>query len=352
VLRIAAMRMSNKEIGEAQVLEKFGVTPDKVVDVQSLAGDSVDNVPGVPGIGLKTGAELINTYGSLEALLGRASEIKQNKRRENLIAFAEQARISKRLVTLDDHVPVEEDVGSFAVDTPKASQLIGFLKALEFSTFTRKVAGELQADMAAIEPVPVEINHWPPEGGLAPTPAPKLAAAPAAESGVPETVIAPPPQPSSAEGEDDLELHLRAIPVIHAAYETVTTAERLRAWVAAAEAQGFVSFDSETDSLDAMRAEIAGLSLALEPGRACYVPLNHKSLGEGLFGGERLAGLLGEEEALAIVAPLLAAPHVLKIGQNLKFDMLVLKQRGITIAPFDDTMLMSYAFESGDVGHG
>ena len=343
--------MKDKEIGEAQVLEKFGVTPDKVVDVQALAGDSVDNVPGVPGIGLKTGAELINTYGSLEALLERAAEIKQNKRRENLIQYAEQARLSKRLVMLDDRVPVEEQVGGFAVDVPKASQLIGFLKTLEFSTFTRKVAGELQADMAAIEPVAVEINFWPPEGGLPAPPVP--VAKPALSTETPLLAPSPlPQQPADALSEDDLELYLRAIPVDHAGYETVTTAEALRAWVAAADAQGFVSFDSETDSLDAMRAGIAGLSLALAPGKACYVPLNHKSLGEGLFGGERLAGQLGEEEALAIVKPMLEAPHILKIGQNLKFDMLVLKQRGISIAPFDDTMLMSYAFESGDVGHG
>ena len=138
--------MKDKEIGEPEVLEKFGVTPDKVIDVQALPGDSVDNVPGVPGIGLKTGAQLINEYGDLETLLARAPEIKQQKRRENLIEFAEQARLSKRLVTLDDHVPVDHDVGDFAVDTPRASDLIGFLKALEFVSFTKKMAGELDAD--------------------------------------------------------------------------------------------------------------------------------------------------------------------------------------------------------------
>ena len=144
--------MKDKELGEEAVLEKFGVTPDKVIDVQALAGDSVDNVPGVPGIGVKTGAQLITEYGDLETLLARASEIKQQKRRENLIEFAEQARLSKRLVTLDDKVPVEHDVGSFAVDTPRASDLIGFLKALEFTSFTKKIAGELEADSSAIEP--------------------------------------------------------------------------------------------------------------------------------------------------------------------------------------------------------
>jgi DNA polymerase-1 len=130
--------MKDREIGEAEVLEKFGVTPDKVVDVQSLAGDSVDNVPGVPGIGLKTGAELINTYGSLEALLERAGEIKQNKRRENLIAFAEQARSPSGSLCSMSMCRSNTQVGSFAVDVPKAAQLIGFLKALEFTSFTRR----------------------------------------------------------------------------------------------------------------------------------------------------------------------------------------------------------------------
>jgi DNA polymerase-1 len=157
--------MKEKDLGEAEVLEKFGVRPNKVIDVQALAGDSVDNVPGVPGIGIKTGAQLITEYGDLETLLKRAPEIKQQKRRENLIEFAEQARISKRLVTLDAHVPVTHDITSFAIEEPKASQLIGFMKALEFSSSTKKVAGELGADMGAIDPIPVEIKFWPPEGG-------------------------------------------------------------------------------------------------------------------------------------------------------------------------------------------
>jgi DNA polymerase-1 len=349
--------MKEREIGEAQVLEKFGVAPAKVVDVQSLAGDSVDNVPGVPGIGLKTGAELINAYGSLEELLQRSSEIKQNKRRENLIQFADQARLSKRLVTLDEHVPVTHDVASFAVDTPRAATLIGFLKALEFTSFTRKVAGELEADMAAIEPVPVEVHHWPPEGGVpvtAPHPragrSPEKLDVPAKTEGE-SAAVQSVPAPGTATG-DDVEAWLRAIPVHHADYETVTTPARLSEWIAAAEAQGFVSFDTETDSLDAMQANVVGVSLALAPGKACYVPLNHKSAGDGLFGGDRIGEQIPEQAALAALKPLLANTAVLKIGQNLKFDMLLLKQRGIGISPIDDTMLMSYAFESGDVGHG
>jgi DNA polymerase-1 len=354
--------MKDREVGAAEVLEKFGVTPDKVIDVQSLAGDSVDNVPGVPGIGVKTGAELINTYGSLEALLEKASEIKQNKRRENLIQFAEQARLSKRLVTLDENVPVEHEVGSFAVDTPKAAQLIGFLKALEFTSFTRKVAGELEADLAAIEPVAVEIHHWPPEGGVVISsgqlPSPEVQAGQSSEKG-PKTDTRPGPglgERDDSTGAENhaaaMEAHLRAIPVKHEAYETLTTLAALKNWIEAAETQGYIAVDTETDSLDAMRANIVGVSLALAPGKACYIPLNHVSAGDGLFGGDRVAEQMKQDEALALLQPLLENPVVLKIGQNLKYDMLLLRQLGIGVSPIDDTMLMSYAFESGDVGHG
>ncbi len=349
-----------KVVGEAEVLEKFGVTPDKVIDVQALAGDSADNVPGVPGIGVKTGAELVNTYGDLETLLARAGEIKQNKRRENLIQFAEQARISKRLVTLEKHVPDMEPAGSFAVDVPRAAELIGFLKAMEFTTITKTIAAALDADVSAIEPVPVKITHWPPEGAVdnvsPPDPSPlrrqgsssnvDTAADDKRDSGL---------RRNDGIGEDfveTMEAHLRGIPVNHADYETVTTIAALKVWIAQAMDQGFVSFDTETDSLDAMQAKIAGFSLALAPGKACYVPLNHKEAGEGLFGGDRLSGQINEEEALAPLKALLENPAVLKIGQNLKYDMLLLKQLGIGVSPLDDTMLMSYAFESGDVGHG
>lgn len=338
--------MKDKEISDPEVLEKFGVTPDKVVDVQALSGDSVDNVPGVPGIGLKTGAELINTYGNLENLLERAGEIKQNKRRENLIAFAEQARISKRLVTLDQDVPNVEPMGSFAVDVPKASDIIGFLKALEFTSFTRKIAAVLGADTDAIEPVPVEIKFWPPEDGIETTPS-----------------LFPQKRESRlSTGEQvnvelvdhaaEMEAHLRTIPVVHAEYETVTSLDALNQWIVKAKDQGFVSVDTETDSLDAMQANIVGVSLALAPGKACYIPLAHQGQGEGLFGSGMVEGQINRDAALAALRPLLADPSVLKIGQNLKYDMLLLKRYGIMVTPLDDTMLLSYVFESGDVGHG
>ncbi len=157
--------MKDKEIGEAEVKEKFGVPPGKVIEVQSLAGDSVDNIPGVPGIGVKTGAQLIEEYGDLENLLKHAEEIKQPKRRENLIAFADQARVSHELVTLKDDVEVETPIDDFAVTSPDPAQLVGFLKALEFTTLTRRIASDIEADASAIEPVEVTFKGWPPEGG-------------------------------------------------------------------------------------------------------------------------------------------------------------------------------------------
>jgi DNA polymerase I len=336
--------MKDREVGEPEVLEKFGVTPDKVIDIQSLAGDSVDNVPGVPGIGVKTAAQLITEYGDLETLLARAPEIKQQKRRENLIEFAEQARISKRLVTLDDHVPVTHDVGSFAVDTPKASQLIGLTKALEFSTFTKKVAGELDCDASAIEPIPVEVKFWPPEGIELPEPA--------AAQKAPAKKTAGDSPPAAAPAPIEADSALLAIPFTHAEYETVISTSTLMNWVEAAYEKGYIALDTETDSLDSMQANLAGVSLALAPGRACYIPLQHKATGGGLFGGELVEGQIPLAEAVAALKPLLEDPSILKIGQNLKYDMEVLKRHGLAVTPIDDTMLMSYVLESGDVGHG
>jgi DNA polymerase I len=333
--------MKDKEISDAEVLEKFGVTPNKVIEVQALAGDSVDNVPGVPGIGLKTGAELINIYGNLETLLEKAAEIKQNKRRENLIEFAEQARISKRLVTLDENVPVTQHLDSFAVDKPRAGELIGFLKALEFTSFTRKIAAALDASSDAVEPSTVSFSHWPPEGGVLVEKQKSLMPDMFSESRKVETVTAQDP----ATG-------LRAIPVVHADYETVITLEVLEKWIAAATAQGFVCVDTETDSLDAMQANIVGVSLALSPGKACYIPLAHQGQGDGLFSAGLSAGQIPRDVALQKLKPLFENASILKIGQNLKYDMLLLSNYGIQVAPIDDTMLLSYVVESGDVGHG
>ena len=353
--------MKDKELGEEAVLEKFGVKPEKVVDVQALAGDSVDNVPGVPGIGVKTGAQLITEYGDLETLLARASEIKQQKRRENLIEFAEQARLSKRLVTLEDKVPVEHDVGSFAVDTPKASDLIGFLKALEFVSFTKKIAGELEADSSAIEPASIEIKYWPPEGvEAAPTPPShhdRASIRPSTPSEAPDgdaRLKAGHDEKKEMERNEigDAEKVLLAIPFVHANYETVSTLKDLDRWIAEATDLGVVAVDTETDSLDSMQAGLVGVSLSTQPGKACYIPLAHVGQGGGLFGSEKITGQIKLEDAIAHLKPLLENPAVLKIGQNLKYDLQVLKRYGTDIRPIDDTMLISYAMESGENGHG
>ncbi len=350
--------MKDKEIGEAEVLEKFGVKPEKVIDVQALAGDSVDNIPGVPGIGVKTGAKLITEYGDLETLLARASEIKQQKCRENLIEFAEQARISKKLVTLDTHVPVEHDVGSFAVDQPKASQLIGFLVALEFSSTTKRVAGELKADISAIDPIPVEIKFWPPEGGES--------AADSSSRRKPGSMVQPngkvqdrasssqPVDPGVRRDEGkraDFAAALLSVPLQHGDHETVLSLDALDRWIAAAYEEGTIAVGIETGNADAMDAGLVGISLATAPGRACYIPLAHRKEGTGLFGGEAVGGQIRLEDAIARLQPLFEDPSILKIGHDFKPDMEVLARHGVEIRSLDDTMLISYVLESGDTGH-
>ena len=322
--------MKNRELGVAEVIEKFGVGPDKVIEVQALAGDSVDNVPGVPGIGVKTGAQLIQEYGDLETLLARAGEIKQPKRRQNLIEFADQARISKELVTLRQDVPVEVEIDEFAVRPPDAKVLIGFLKDLEFTSLTRRIAAEIDADAAEIEPGGVSIDHWtPPE--------------PEAE---PDEAVA-------GQGGDPVAAAraLADVPLDHSAYETVSDMAALQRWIDAANDTGFVAVDTETTSLDAMQAGLVGISLSTAPGNGCYIPIGHRS-GDGLdFGGNDLVQL-PMADVIAALKPLLEAPGVLKIGQNLKYDFLIFERHGISVFPFDDTMLLSYALDSGRGGHG
>ena len=328
--------MKNKVIGPDEVFEKFGVAPDKVVDVQSLAGDSVDNVPGVPGIGVKTAAELITTYGDLDSLLARAGEIKQPKRREKLIEFADQARISRDLVRLKDDVPVVVPIDHFGVHDVKPDALLGFLRLMEFNSLTKKIAENLGADV----PPPLEASvgssvRKPAElttPGSSPTPV---------GANTPSSVVA------------FARAAARQPAIDRQAYETVTDLARLNVWIAEARAAGRIAFDTETTSLDAMRADLVGFSLAVHPGRACYVPVGHTAGGGDLFGGGGLLpGQIPRAGALAALKPLLEDASVLKIGQNLKYDCLVLTQHAITIAPIDDTMLLSYALDGGRGSHG
>jgi len=346
--------MKNKIFGEAEVFEKFGVGPDKVIEVQSLAGDSVDNVPGVPGIGLKTAALLINEFGDLETLLEKADTIKQNKRRENLIEFADQARVSKQLVTLKQDVPVKVPVTDFAVTEVDGPKAVGFLKALGFSTLTKRVAEATGAELAAIEPAGFEVPGWdvpdhkgrlmensPAAGGGKATAAADKDAAADGDMMVPQTV---------AEARAEA---ARSAVIDSTAYETVTTAERLKEWVADAYETGYVAFDTETTSLDAMQADLVGVSLATAPGKACYVPLGHVD-GEGdlLGGGGLLEGQIPLAEAIEILKPLLEDRVVLKIAQNLKYDWLIMTRYGVDVAAYDDTMLLSYTLDAGKGGNG
>jgi DNA polymerase-1 len=314
--------MKNKRIGAPEVMERFGVDPCKVIQVQALAGDSIDNVPGVRGIGVKTAAELINQYGDVENLLAHAHEIKQNKRRETLIENADNARISLRLVTLEDKVPVTELPGEFSVHEPDPKDLIAFLKAMEFGSITKRVAAHF-----GIEDV---------EG---------IAAAPSV-TGPPHLKVELP----KAEAPRD-DAALRA-PINHYAYVTVIAAKDLDAWAARARAKGVVCVDTETTSLDPMQASLCGVSLAVAPGEACYIPCGHRR-GEGLaLEGDGDIVQMREADVIARLKPLLEDPAILKVGQNLKYDALVFLQRGIRLHPIDDTMLISYVLEGGLHGHG
>ncbi len=361
--------MKDKRIGEPEVFEKFGVSPDRVVDVQALAGDPVDNVPGVPGIGIKTAAQLVTEYGDLETLLSRAAEIKQPKRRQSLIDHADAARISLKLVTLARDVPVTTPIEDLSVADIDGPRLVAFLKAMDFGSLTRRVAEATGAVAEAIEKADVPVTHWPPAptgDGEATTAVAVNRAAPAASGAAETTPIAPSDtaaSPAAVPASTDPSIvgtpaalaaarAAAVAPVDTTVYETVSTLARLEAWIAEAREVGVVAFDTETTSLDAMQAEIVGFSLALAPGRACYVPLAHRSGGGGLFDDAPTPEQIPLRAALDALGPLLADESVLKVGQNLKYDAVIVGNYGLEIRNFDDTMLISYALDAGRGGHG
>ncbi|MDP2622103.1 MAG: DNA polymerase I [Hyphomicrobiales bacterium] len=339
--------MKSRVIGEAEVAERFGVPPEKVVEVQALSGDSTDNIPGVPGIGVKTAAQLIAEYGDLETLLARAGEIKQPKRRQSLIEFAEQARVSRRLAELKQDVPLETPLPELAVRTVDPARLIAFCKAMEFNTLTRRVAEATGADPADIE-ADAKLAAGSKSSKVAvAAAAPEPVAKPAAKTARKGVENTPQALVTTRRAE------AASQPVDNTAYETVATVEQLDAWIAEGFEAGLIAVDTETTSLDAMQADLVGVSLALAPGRACYVPLGHRK-GDGLdLDGD--GGPLQQiplKEALARLKPLLENEAVLKVGQNLKYDWLVLARHGIEIKPYDDTMLLSYVLDAGRNGHG
>ena len=300
--------MKNKRIDRDGVIEKFGVGPERVVDVQALSGDSVDNVPGAPGIGIKTAALLINEYGDLESLLDRASEIKQPKRRETLIEHRAQIELSKRLVQLDCDMDLPFDLDSLEIRDPDPEVLLGFLAEMEFRTVTKRIAEKLGAVAPTIEDAPQVAD----------------VATPA------------------------------AVPFDADTYECVSDEAALQVWIDRIRERGYVAVDTETTGLDEMIADLVGISLCVEPGQACYIPLIHKaSASDDLFGSDAAAtGQMNIDRCLAMLKPVLQDASILKIGQNMKYDAKIFALLGITVAPIDDTMLMSYAMHAGIHNHG
>ena len=312
----------NKRIGPEQVQEKFGVSPEKVVDVQSLAGDSTDNVPGVPGIGIKTAAQLIQEFGDLDTLLARASEIKQNKRRENLIEHADKARLSRELVRLRNDVPLAIPLSRLGRRQPDLVHLEQFLKEQGFKTILARIQSR-----SPKEPYPASPNQQA-------------------------------PSPSSS---TDSEKTKPSIPqkISQPHYELVQTVEALQLWIDKTLQQGLVAVDTETTSLDQTLAELVGISLCLQEGKACYIPLGHVAPGSPTS-MDLLEQAQPELErpqqiplqtALDMLRPVLTDPSVLKVGHNIKYDMVVLARYGVAVSPVDDTMLLSYVLEGGKHGH-
>ena len=354
--------MKDRRIGIPEVIEKFGVPPQKMIEVQALIGDSTDNVPGVPGIGVKTAAQLIGEYGDLETLLARAGEIKQEKRRQSLIEHAERARLSKQLVTLDANVKLEVPLADLAVHDPDYKRLIAFLKAMEFSTLTRRVA-----EFAGIDPAAIEAD-----GKLMAGAAPSKPKTPE-QASLPLPVTVKPGTPGNEregaarraeDAEPEFTPQARAAARIAAArsakidrsrYKIVGSLEQLDAWITRARELGAIAIDIQASSIDPMQATLCGFSLALTANEACYVPLAHRKRGDGgdgsLFAGDIAPGQLEERAALAAMQPLLEDPEVLKVGCDLKFGLQMFAVRGSELTPYDDIMLMSYALDAGRSSH-
>ena len=301
--------MKNKVIDRDGVVEKFGVAPERVVDVQALAGDSVDNVPGAPGIGIKTAALLINEYGSLEELLDRAGEIKQPKRRESLMDNRAQIELSKQLVQLECNMELDFSIEDLEVRDPDPQELLDFVAQMEFRTLSKRLADKLGVQAPVI-----------------------------AEPEVQQAVI----EASAAAAFDTSK------------YETIRDAAALQAWIDRIYARGYVAVDTETTGLNEMRADLVGVSLCVQAGEAAYLPLAHRAgQSNDLFGTDALAeGQMDLDTALAMLKPMLEDSTILKIGQNMKYDAKILARVGIQVAPIDDTMLMSYAQHGGLHNHG
>ncbi len=308
--------MKNIRIERAEVEEKFGVGPELVGDILSLMGDSSDNIPGVPGIGPKTATKLIQEFGSLDGVIAAAPAMKPSKMRDNLIEHEDKARLSRVLVTLKEDCPLPIALEDMALGEIPESPLSAFLQHHGFTSLLKRI-GQRSTTASANK---------------------AIAGAPRAEikgdAAAPIAGSSPKPAP------------MPAIDV--SAYACVTTLAQLDEWIAKARTAGKFAFDTETDSLEAVTARLIGFSIATAPGEACYVPIGHGGTDLLAENPEQIA--LGD--ALSRMKPLLEDESILKIGQNLKYDMSVLAQHGIAIAPFDDTMVMSFNLDAGAHGHG
>ncbi|HWT61499.1 MAG TPA: DNA polymerase I [Ochrobactrum sp.] len=346
--------MKDKQISIPEVIEKWGVPPEKMIDLQSLTGDSTDNVPGIPGIGPKTAAQLLEEFGDLDTLLARASEIKQNKRRESIIAFADQTKIARELVTLKTDVPLDVDLESLVLESQNGPKLIGFLKAMEFTSLTRRVAEATDTDASAVEPCHIETEwgadaHGPDvdvPGKSADTTSSQVAASSSAEAVQPMDGYTPKAL-AEKRASDAL-----AQKIDTSAYTCIRDIETLNKWLAEATETGLIAFDTETNSLDPMQADLIGFSLALAPGKAAYIPLQHKSGVNDLLGGGMVEGQIPLGQAIAALKTVLENTSILKIAQNMKYDWLVMRRHGVNTVSFDDTMLISYVLDAGTGSHG
>jgi len=355
--------MKDRHIGVEEVVEKWGVRPEKMIDLQAMAGDSVDNIPGIPGIGPKTAATLLEQFGTLDNLLEQADSIKQQKRRETILENKEQALMSRRLVQLCDDVPLDLDVDGLFREPLDGVGLIGFLKAMELGTLVRRVASATDCDASTIEPAYVEVdwNKLEEEAQTTPTqdtpqfePQVEIADDLFSQAILTRKSTSATPHPGWITPRDlvrSRQQQVATIPIDRSLYQTISDKETLIEWLEEADCQGFFAFDIETTSLDAMQAELVGFSIALAAGKAGYIPLAHRSGGDGLL-GTRAACQMDFALALATIKPFLENPAIVKIGQNIKYDWQVMARYGTRIQNFDDTMLLSYVCDGGLGFHG
>ncbi|ENN92500.1 DNA polymerase I [Bartonella schoenbuchensis] len=332
--------MKDKHIGVSEVIEKWGVTPEKMIDLQALVGDTTDNIPGVPGIGPKIAAQLLNQFGTLDLLLQHVEEIKQVKRRENIQVYKEQTKISRELVKLKTDVPIDNNLDDFVLEPQDGPRLIAFLKAMEFTTLTRRVAEATACDAEVIDALDVDTEwtqtiHGPDLDSE--KVGPLLTHGFCKDS--PQTLV---------QKRKDQALVQKNI---GDSYKTILDEKILKEWLLEAQEQGYFAFNIETTSLNPIQAKIIGFSLALQPEKAAYIPLEHTEGGCDLLGGGRVATQIETQKVLALLKPILEDQAVLKIGYNMKYNWLIMKQYAIVTQPFDDIMLISYALDAGTSTH-